>query len=312
MNEFQKFLNRNQGSITKALLVEFQSSHNDKAGGAIKQAIDRLDRAVVLRITPVNGQITVVSVPKTRQDRQRMTAANGSQALDLTFSSVSGMIDVLIALERAFDPTVTGAFEIPEERTPKADGRYSFATAKFVSDHVASYTANGPALIAADALKVAKRRMILNGAFTNISVSSTMVLKNKHQSLQAEINDRQSEFEKIYKYLTASNTRFAILLQGEHEEIIFTTRQKYDFYEGTRRALATDDPLITALGDNYLRYSVQKVGDKWLLHHMAGRAGANSRDVIPSNAYLAFDYANIAGGKGKAVTADTATFCKIS
>jgi hypothetical protein len=59
-------------------------------------------------------------------------------------------------------------------------------------------------------------------------------------------------------------------MEGDHEEVIFTSLGKYQMYEVQRPAAAGNPLNAESKPEQHLRYAVQKVSDKWLIHHMAG------------------------------------------
>jgi len=308
MAEFAVFVAKQKGSFSKDALLSFKSANQAKFGQQLAGLLDGLDPKVTLQLTPAqNG--TYLPLPSTRGERaNRWAAMNGKQQADLDFGKVAKFIELLEGLERIFDPSKTGAFEIPEERRPDQNLRFDFATDKFAEDHICDISKTTGPEMQAEAQRVAKRRMTTAAqgpvqprgqaplAFTNITTSSTLDLHQDKMRglLKDEITSRQKEFEAIYQYLISTGVRQQTLLQGDHEEVIYTTKDKFDFYECVRAANPTDDPPVTKYAKSFLRYAVQKVNDDWLLHHMAGRAVVGQEANPPNNNYTAFNYANVA------------------
>lgn len=320
MAEFEVFVAKAKGTFSKDVLMTFKQQNLKKFGDDLAGMVDGLDPKLKVQLAPhPAGSSTYLPLPN--PNNARWTAATGSMALDRQNSKVKAFITFLHGLERIFDPAQTGAFEIPEERAPDQDLRFDFATKKFTEDHVCNISKKKDPEIREEAKKVAKRRMIRMapnpaGAgpdvpeFTNIPASSTLDLAAaKYQTaLKDEINDRQKEFEAIYKYLVSAGKRQEILLQGDHEEVMYTTKAKFTFYECARPAQPTDDIEVNKFAECHLRYAVQKVGEKWLLHHMAGKAASGQVNTAPNGQFRAFDYATHV----PSVTAVPGTFTRIS
>ena len=323
MAEFAVFVVKQGGAFSKAAMQQFKQQNMGKFGGDLGTKVDGLDPKLTLQLTAgANGYL-----PLPGANNARWTATVGSQPLDRANSKVKDFVGLLQGLERIFDPSNTGAFEVPAERAPDQNLRFPFATDKFVKDHVCNITKTKVPDITAEAQTVAKRRMLREvtvpipgpvvpgGAaptadvleFTNIPASSTLNLSSQkiQNELKDEINARQKEFEAIYKYLVSEGKREQTLLQGDHEEVMYTTKTKIDFYECARPGDPSDDFEVTKYPQNHLRYAVQKVGDKWLLHHMGGRAATGQVAVAPNN-FQAFDYTHAPG-----ITAVAGTFTRI-
>lgn len=321
MAEFSVFVSKQQGSFSKAAMVGFKRENMGKFSAELGGKVDGLDPKLTLQLTADGDGY----LPLPNATSARWTAAVGSQPLDRGNQKVKGFVGLLQGLERIFDPSLTGAFEIPEERAPDQNLRFTFATDKFVKDHVCNILKTKSPDIMEEAQDVATRRMVravriqgpaMPGAqppelleFTNIPASSTLDLNSARvrNDLKDEITARQKEFEAIYKYLVSAGRREQTLLQGDHEEVMFTSKTKIDFYECTRPHQPTDVPDVVKYPKNYLRYSVQKVGDKWLLHHMAGRAVEGQVNTTPNASFQAFDYAHVPG-----VVAVPGTFSRVS
>lgn len=318
MPEFEIFVAKTRGAFSREPLLVFKQQNMAKFEGELAGKVDSLDPKLKVQLAafPV-GSSTYLPLPN--PNNARWTAATGSQAIPRDNAKVKAFIALLQGLERIFDPAQTGAFEIPEERAPDQDMRFSFATKKFADDHICNVAAKKPAQIRAEAKKVAERRMIRTvpdpggGAdvpeFTNIPASSTLDLcQDKYRNeLKGEIEARQKEFEAIYRYLVSEGKRQEILLQGDHEEVMYTSKAKLTFYECVRPALPTDEVEVIKFAECHLRYAVQKVGDKWLLHHMAGRAASGQVNTAPNGQFRAFDYA----AHVPSVTAVPGTFTRI-
>lgn len=319
MPEFEVFVAKAKGAFSKDAMMSFKQQNLKKFGGELARLVDGLDPKLTLQLAPhPAGGSTYLPLPN--PNNARWTAATGSQAIPRDNSKVKAFIEFLQGLERVFDPAQTGAFEIAEERAPDQDMRFAFATKKFADDHICNVAAKKPLQIRAEAKKVATRRMIRmvpNPAgvgqdvpeFTNIPASSTLDLcqdKNRTE-MKGEIDARQKEFEAIYKYLVSEGKRQEILLQGDHEEVMYTTKAKFTFYECARPAQPTDEIEVNKFAECHLRYAVQKVGEKWLLHHMAGKAASGQVNTAPNGQFRAFDYAAHVPG----VTAVPGTFTRI-
>ena len=325
MAEFSVFVSKQQGSFSKAALVSFKQQNMGKFSAELGGKVDGLDPKLNLQLAPGGGG---EYLPLPNANSARWTATVGSQPLSRDNQKVKGFVGLLQGLERIFDPSMTGAFEIPEERAPDQNLRFTFATDKFVKDHVCNITkTKGPEIIE-EAQNVAIRRMVrparvtvpgpvLPGAaqptvdtveFTNIPASSTLDLNSAkvRNELKDEITSRQKEFEAIYKYLVSAGRREQTLLEGDHEEVMYTSKTKIDFYECTRPHEPEDVPDVVKYPKNYLRYAVQKVGEQWLLHHMAGRAAEGHVNTTPNASFQAFNYVNVPG-----VTAVPGTFTRV-
>lgn len=319
MAEFEVFVAKSKGEFSKTGLMSFKQQNLKKFGDDLAGKVDGLDPKVSVQLAalPV-GSSTYLPLPG--PNHGRWTAATGSQNLDRQNAKANAFIKLLLGLERIFDPAQTGAFEIPAERAPDQDLRFDFATKKFTEDHVCNILKKKDPEIREEAKKVATRRMIRMvpnpaGAgevpdFTNIPASSTLDLNSEKNrtELKDEINARQKEFEAIYKYLVSEGKRQDILLQGDHEEVMYTSKGKFNFYECGRPANPTDEFEVSKYAQCHLRYAVQKVGEKWLLHHMAGRAASGQVNTAPNAQFRAFDYAAHVPG----VTAVPGTFTRIS
>lgn len=320
MAEFEIFVAKTRGAFSREYLSVFKQQNLAKFEGDLATIVDRLDPKLTVQLAPFPpGSFNYLPLPN--PNNARWTAATGSQAIPRDNAKVKAFIGLLQGLERIFDPAQTGAFEIPEERAPDQDMRFAFATKKFADDHICNVAAKKPLQIRAEAKKVAERRMIRmvpNPAgvgqevpeFTNIPASSTLDLcQDKYRNeMKGEIEARQKEFEAIYKYLVSEGKRQEILLQGDHEEVMYTTKAKFTFYECTRPAQPTDEIEVNKFAECHLRYAVQKVGEKWLLHHMAGKAASGQVNTAPNGQFRAFDYATHVPD----VTAVPGTFTRIS
>jgi hypothetical protein len=319
MAEFSVFVTKQQGSFSKAAMVSFKQQNMGKFSVELGGKVDALDPKLTLQLAAAGDGY----LPLPNATSARWTATVGSQPLDRANQKVKGFVGLLQGLERIFDPSNTGAFEIPPERAPDQNLRFTFATDKFVKDHVCNITKTKGPEIMAEAQDVASRRMVRSvripgpaqpGAeppqlleFTNIPASSTLDLNSQkvRNDLKDEITSRQKEFEAIYKYLVSEGKRQETLLQGDHEEVMYTSKTKIDFYECSRPHEPTDVPDVVKFPKNYLRYAVQKVGQQWLLHHMGGRAAEGQVNTAPNN-FQAFNYANVPG-----VTAVPGTFTRV-
>jgi hypothetical protein len=323
--EFSVFVSKQQGSFSKAALVGFKQQNMGKFSVELGGKVDGLDPKLNLQLAAAGGG---EYLPLPNANSARWTATVGSQPLGRDNQKVKSFVGLLQGLERIFDPSITGAFEIPEERAPDQNLRFTFATDKFVKDHVCNITkTKGPEMVD-EARAVATRRMVrpvtvtlpgpvLPGVaqptmdtveFTNIPASSTLDLNSQkvRNELRDEITSRQREFEAIYRYLVSAGRREQTLLQGDHEEVMYTSKTKIDFYECTRPHEPTDDIDVVKYPKNYLRYAVQKVGEQWLLHHMAGRAAEGQVNTAPNANFQAFNYANVQG-----VAAVPGTFSRV-
>jgi hypothetical protein len=320
MAEFGVFVKKQGGVIDRAALVAFYQANQKKMSDDLGATIQGLDSNVKVTLQPLAGGVEYLPLPRPRAAGARWSAVTGSRPADLGWGKVEAFLDMLEGLEKIFESGKTGAFEVPAHRAPDQNGRFTFATGKFVEDHVASITSTtGPKLVEESAA-TAKRRMTRPSAmgpptrngdrpleFTNITTSSTMDLHQpkRREELKDEIDARQKEFEAIYKHLTSAGMREQILLQGEHEEVIFTSQKKFNFYEAVRPGDPAETPIVTKYAENHLRYAVQKVGERWLLHHMAGRAAPDAVATAPTAAYQAFNYGPLG------ITAVPGTFSKI-
>jgi|HubBroStandDraft_5_1064220.scaffolds.fasta_scaffold02091_5 hypothetical protein len=323
MAEFAVFVVKQGGSFSKAAMQQFKQQNLAKFTGDnadVGTIVDGLDEKVKLVLT-VGQNGSYLPIPNSNNNR--WTATVGSQALPRDNPKAVKFAKLLQGLERIFESGATGAFEIPEERAPVQNMRFPFATAKFVDDHVCNTTKTKVPQMMDEARAVGERRMIRSvrlpgpsqpgqeppsmNEFTNIPASSTLDLHSAKVSgaLRDEINARQKEFEAIYTYLVSAGKRSQTLLLGDHEEVMYTTKTKLDFYECAKGNTADDDLVVQKFAQNYLRYAVQKVGDKWLLHHMGGRAAEGQVGVAPNN-FQAFNYANVQG-----ITAVPGTFTRI-
>jgi len=228
---------------------------------------------------------------------------------------VAAFYDLLVSLQRVFNPNLTGAFEVAQNRLPQADMVFPFATKKFTDDHICDRTAKIPSKMKESAESVGKRRLITPAsggnpaAFTTIPVSTTVVLSQKkyQDNLKDEVDSRQKEYQAIYDYFTSRDTRLATLMEGDHEEVIFTSLSRFPMYEVQRPATATTAVNAESRPEQHLRYAVQKVANKWLVHHMAGRCTAEEVNTAPGG-FAAFDYTQLA----TTVTAQSGTFRKTS
>lgn len=311
MPEFEIFVLKQRGSFTKENLLRFKSDNRTKLSEQVAGMFDALDAKAALQLNPVTvGGNDYLPLPSPRGTGNRWKESGGGNA-HLDWPKVAEVITLLEGLQKIFDPALTGAFEVPVERAPQLDMSFQFATKKFVSDHVSHLVPKG-SNISAEASKVAKRRMVVQGAFSAITTSSTIDLSTKtnREHLEDEIESRQAEFEAVYRYLVSTGKRQETLLQGDHEEVIYTSEYRFNFYECTQGSMNGNLaalPTTTKYAQNHLRYATQKVQDKWLLHHMAGRAAADAENTPPNAQYSLFNYAIHTPG----ITAVKGTFTKI-
>lgn len=322
MAEFAIFVSKQAGAFSKAAMLQFKQQNMGRFTGdnaPLGEIVDRLDEKVKLQL----AQLNAAYLPIPNANSGRWTAMGGSQPLDKALPKVKSFVGLLQGLERLIETGATGAFEIPPERAPEQNMRFTFATGKFVKDHVCNFTKTKIPEITAEAETVARRRMLrevpIPGPvqpggdpptvleFTNIPASSTLNLSAQkiRNALKEEIDSRQKEFEAIYKYLVSEGKRVETLLQGDHEEVMYTTKTQIDFYECSKPAQPTDEFEVVKYPQNHLRYAVQKVGQNWLLHHMGGRAAPGQVGVAPNN-FQAFNYANVQG-----IQAVAGTFTRI-
>jgi hypothetical protein len=304
--EFEIFVNSAKGVFTKEALNGFYAK-NQKSLSEIADQFTALDGKVTVTLNPISS-------PLPRFNQPAWSATTGGKVADKTWKTIAAYYDLLVALERIFDPSLTGAFEVALNRLPKADMVFPFATKKFAEDHICDRTATKPSKMKASAEAVGKRRLITPAAagtpaaFTNIPVSTTMVLSQKkyQDCLKDEVDKRQKEYQAIYDHLTSHNTRLATLMEGDHEEVIFTSLDKYQMYEVQKPATATTAVNAESRPEQHLRYAVQKVATKWLVHHMAGRCTAQEVNVAPGG-FAAFDYTQLEN-----IPAQSGTFRKTS
>jgi hypothetical protein len=288
---FEIFVNSTKGIFSKETLNGFYAN-NRSSLSEIADKFTALDGNIIVTLNPV-------ATPLPRFNQAVWTATQGGRVADKGWPKVAAFYELLVALQRIFDPDLTGAFEIAPTRLPQADMVFPFATKKFTEDHICDRTAKTPSKMKASAEAVGKRRLISTGAggpaFTTIPVSTTMVLSQKkyQDDLKGEVDKRQKEYQAIYDYLTSQDTRLATLLEGEHEEVVFTSLDKYQMYEVQRPATAATAVNAESRPEQHLRYAVQKVGTKWLIHHMAGHCTHETVDTAPGG-FAAFDYTRLA------------------
>ena len=306
MAEFEVFVSSSKGVFTKKSLNDFYGKHHTELT-EIADQFAALDPNITVTLNPIASPL-----PKFNQPAWRATS--GSKNAEKTWPKVEAFYTLLTALERVFDPGLTGAFEVPVNRLPQADGVFPFATKKFTEDHICDRTAKIPSKMKAAAETVGTRRLISPAqggnpaAFTTIPMSTTMVLSQKkyQDALKDEVDKRQKEYQAIYDHLTSRDTRLATLMEGDHEEVIFTSNDRYQMYEVQRPVSATTAVHADAKPEQHLRYAVQKVATKWLVHHMAGRCTAEDVNTAPGG-FAAFDYTQLEN-----IPAQNGTFRKTS
>ena len=291
MAAFEVFVNSSKGIFTKESMNGFYAKNRS----SLTEIADKF--------TALDGNITVtlnpVATPLPRFNQAVWTATQGGKVADKGWPKVAAFYELLVALQRIFDPDLTGAFEIAPNRLPQADTMFSFATKKFTDDHICDRTAKNPAKMKSAAEAVGKRRLISTTgaapAFTTIPVSTTMVLSQKkfQDALKGEVDKRQKEYQAIYDYLTSQDTRLATLWEGDHQEVVFTSEDKYQMYEVQRPATATTAVNAESRPEQHLRYAVQKVANKWLIHHMAGHCTHEEVNTAPGG-FAALDYTRLA------------------
>lgn len=303
MAAFEVFVNSSKGVFTKETLNGFYVK-NRSSLSEIADKFTALDGNITLTLNPA-------ATPLPRFNQAVWTATQGGRPADKGWPKVAAFYELLVSLQRIFDPDLTGAFEVAANRLPQGDMVFPFATKKFTDDHICDRTAKNPSKMKAAAEAVGKRRLISTAgaapAFTTIPVSTTMVLsQQKYQdALKGEVEQRQKEYQAIYDYLTSQDTRLATLLEGDHQEVVFTSIGKYQMYEVQRPATAATAVNAESRPEQHLRYAVQKIGTKWLIHHMAGHCTHETMNTAPGG-FAAFDYTRLA----TAVTPVAGTFRK--